>query len=91
MIPKDRKLYFALLAPTLLVLLVFIAAPITQSIIFSFHRIIIGLPQLQSPFIGFGNYQVSINGYYSTIHKSILSQIVVPITNSNTILLIFYP
>jgi len=56
-IPKDRKLYFALLAPTLLVLLVFIAAPITQSIIFSFHRIIVGLPQLQSPFIGFDNYQ----------------------------------
>jgi len=33
-IPKDRKLYLALLTPMLLVLLVFIAAPITQSIIF---------------------------------------------------------
>ena len=57
MIPGNRKLYLALLAPTLLVLLVFIVAPITQSIISSFHRIIIGLPQLKSPFIGLENYQ----------------------------------
>lgn len=54
---KDRKLYLALLAPTVLVLLVFIAAPIGQSMILSFHRAITGLPQLETPFVGAENYQ----------------------------------
>jgi multiple sugar transport system permease protein len=53
----ERKFLLSLLAPAVLVLLVFIAAPITQSIILSFHRIIVGLPQLQNPFIGLENYQ----------------------------------
>lgn len=57
MIPEDRKFFLALLAPAVLVLVVFIAAPITQSIVLSFHRIIIGLPQLENPFIGVENYQ----------------------------------
>ncbi len=57
MIRADRKFLLALLAPAVLVLLVFIAAPITQSILLSFHRIIVGLPQLQNPFIGIENYQ----------------------------------
>jgi multiple sugar transport system permease protein len=56
-IPEDRKFFLALLAPAVLVLIVFIAAPITQSIVLSFHRIIVGLPQLQTPFIGTENYQ----------------------------------
>jgi len=56
-IHADRKFYLALLAPTILVLLVFIAAPIAQSVVLSFHRIIVGLPQLQNPFIGIENYQ----------------------------------
>jgi multiple sugar transport system permease protein len=56
-IPEDRKFFLALLAPAVLVLVVFIAAPITQSIVLSFHRIIIGLPQLENPFIGVENYQ----------------------------------
>jgi multiple sugar transport system permease protein len=56
-IRADRKFLLALLAPAVLVLLVFIAAPITQSILLSFHRIIVGLPQLQNPFIGIENYQ----------------------------------
>jgi multiple sugar transport system permease protein len=43
------------------VLLVFIAAPVTQSVFLSFHRIIVGLPQLQNPFIGMENYQELIN------------------------------
>jgi hypothetical protein len=51
-IPEDRKLYLALLAPRLLVLLVFIAAPITLDHFQSFHRMIPGLPQLKSPFNG---------------------------------------
>ena len=57
MIAADRKFLLALLAPAVLVLVVFIAAPITQSIILSFHRIIVGLPQIQNPFIGIENYQ----------------------------------
>jgi multiple sugar transport system permease protein len=56
-IPANRKFLLTLLTPALLVLLVFVAAPVIQSIILSFHRIIIGLPQLKSPFIGTQNYQ----------------------------------
>jgi multiple sugar transport system permease protein len=56
-IGADRKLYLALLCPAVLVLLVFIAAPIANSIVLSFHRIVVGLPQLQKPFIGLENYQ----------------------------------
>jgi multiple sugar transport system permease protein len=56
-IRADRKFHLALLAPSILVLLVFIAAPIAQSVVLSFHRIIVGLPQLQNPFIGIENYQ----------------------------------
>ena len=54
---KDHRLYLALLAPTVVVLLVFIAGPIGQSVILSFHRIVVGLPQLESPFVGMENYQ----------------------------------
>ncbi len=73
MIVQDRKLYLTLVAPTILVLVVFIAAPITQSIILSFHQIIIGLPQLESPFIGFENYQqllhdsVALHSFWVTL------------------------
>ena len=61
MIPEDRKFLLVLLAPAVLVLLVFIAAPIAQSINLSFHRIIVGLPQLQSPFVGVENYRELLN------------------------------
>jgi len=54
---KDRTLYLALLFPAVLTLLLFMAAPIVQSIVLSFHRIIIGLPQLGNPFVGLDNYQ----------------------------------
>ena len=54
---KDHRLYLALLAPTVVVLLVFIAGPIGQSMTLSFHRIIVGLPQLKTPFVGMDNYQ----------------------------------
>jgi multiple sugar transport system permease protein len=54
---KDHRLYLALLAPTVVVLLVFIAGPIGQSITLSFHRMIVGLPQLKTPFVGIDNYQ----------------------------------
>lgn len=57
MIPADRKFLIALLAPAVFVLLAFIAAPIAQSMILSFHRMIVGLPQLQNPFVGIENYQ----------------------------------
>jgi multiple sugar transport system permease protein len=60
-IPADRKFLLALLAPAVIVLLVFIAAPVTQSVFLSFHRIIVGLPQLQNPFIGIENYQELIH------------------------------
>ncbi len=61
MIPEDRKFLLVLLAPAVVVLLVFIAAPIAQSINLSFHRIIVGLPQLQSPFVGVENYRELLN------------------------------
>jgi len=50
-----------LLVPVILVLLLFIAAPIGQSFFLSFHRIIIGLPQLKTPFVGLDNYQELLN------------------------------
>jgi multiple sugar transport system permease protein len=52
----DKKLYLLLLTPAVLMLLLFVAAPIVQSIYLSFHRIVIGLPQLKSPFVGLENY-----------------------------------
>jgi len=54
---RDQRLYIALLSPAILVLFVFIAAPVCQSVYLSFHRIIIGLPQLKTPFVGLENYQ----------------------------------
>jgi multiple sugar transport system permease protein len=60
-IPADRKFLLTLLAPAVFVLLLFIAAPVTQSVFLSFHRIIVGLPQLQNPFIGIENYQELIH------------------------------
>lgn len=58
---KDQKFYLTLLVPMILVLLLFIAAPIGQSFFLSFHRIIIGLPQLKTPFVGLDNYQELLN------------------------------
>ena len=54
---KDHKLYWILLSPTVLILLLFIAVPIGQSIFLSLHRSIIGLPQLITVFVGLDNYQ----------------------------------
>ena len=54
---KDHIFYLILLAPALLILLCFIAAPIGESFVLSFHRSILSLPQLGSPFLGWGNYQ----------------------------------
>jgi multiple sugar transport system permease protein len=54
---EDLRFYLVLLAPVVAVLIVFVAAPIAQSIYFSFHRIILGLPQLESPFVGLENYR----------------------------------
>ncbi|MDY7035926.1 MAG: sugar ABC transporter permease [Thermodesulfobacteriota bacterium] len=57
MTQRDQRLYIILLSPAILILFVFIAAPVCQSVYLSFHRIIIGLPQLKTPFVGLGNYQ----------------------------------
>jgi multiple sugar transport system permease protein len=54
---RDQRLYLAFLSPAILMLLLFIAAPIVRSFFMSFHRIIIGLPQLGTPFVGLENYQ----------------------------------
>lgn len=54
---KDRTLYLILLAPVILFLGLFIAAPIGRSVFLSLHRIIIGLPQLLTPFVGLENYK----------------------------------
>jgi multiple sugar transport system permease protein len=58
---KGQNFYLALLVPVILVLLFFIAAPIGHSFFLSFHRIIIGLPQLKTPFVGLENYQELLN------------------------------
>ncbi|MEA3360884.1 MAG: sugar ABC transporter permease [Thermodesulfobacteriota bacterium] len=58
---KGQKFYLTLLAPVILVLLLFIAVPIGHSFFLSFHRIIIGLPQLKTPFVGLDNYQELLN------------------------------
>lgn len=58
---KGQNFYLALLVPVILVLLLFIAAPIGHSFFLSFHRIIIGLPQLKTPFVGLENYQELLN------------------------------
>ncbi|MFC1883387.1 carbohydrate ABC transporter permease [Thermodesulfobacteriota bacterium] len=57
MTSKDKKIYILFLLPSILVLTLFIAIPIIQSFNLSLHRIIIGLPQIKSPFIGFENYR----------------------------------
>jgi multiple sugar transport system permease protein len=54
---KDQRLYLILLAPAVIVLLIFIVAPISQSVLLSFYRIIVGLPQLETPFVGMDNYR----------------------------------
>jgi multiple sugar transport system permease protein len=56
MMERGQKFHLALLAPALLILLLFIAAPIAQSVVLSFHRFVIGLPQLQDLFVGLENY-----------------------------------
>ncbi|MBW1781831.1 MAG: sugar ABC transporter permease [Deltaproteobacteria bacterium] len=53
----DQKFYLMLLFPTLLMLLLFIAGPVGQSFFLSFHRMIIGLPQLGTSFLGLENYR----------------------------------
>jgi multiple sugar transport system permease protein len=54
---RDQRLYLAFLSPVILVLLVFIVAPIISSFFASLHRIIIGLPQLGDHFVGLENYK----------------------------------
>ncbi len=57
MMERTPKFFVALLAPSLLILVLFIAAPIVQSVALSLHRYVIGLPQLQDLFVGLENYQ----------------------------------
>ena len=54
---SDLRFYLVLLTPALLVLFLFIVAPIFNSIVLSFQRDIMGLPQLRDSFIGLKNYQ----------------------------------
>lgn len=61
MIHRGKNFYLTLLVPVVLVLLLFIAVPIGHSFFLSFHRIIIGLPQLKTPFVGLENYQELLN------------------------------
>lgn len=58
---KDQNFYLILLVPMIWVLLFFIAIPVGQSFFLSFHRILIGLPQLGTPFVGWENYQELLN------------------------------
>ena len=73
MIWKEQKFYLTLLFPAILLLILFIAAPIGQSFLLSLHQIIIGLPQLKTPFFGLNNYRellddpVARNSFWVTI------------------------
>ena len=73
MIWKEQKFYLTLLFPAILLLILFIAAPIGQSFLLSIHRMIIGLPQLKTPFVGLDNYRellddpVARNSFWVTV------------------------
>ncbi len=54
---RDQRFYLLLLTPVILVLLLFIAVPICQSVFLSLHRDIIALPQLKNPFVGLENFE----------------------------------
>jgi len=54
---EERNFYLILLIPAAAVLLLFIAVPVLHSFFLSFHSIIIGLPQLQTPFVGLSNFR----------------------------------
>jgi multiple sugar transport system permease protein len=56
MIRKDQTFHFFLLAPLLIILFLFIGLPICQSFFLSFHRDIVGLPNLGNAFVGWVNY-----------------------------------
>jgi multiple sugar transport system permease protein len=53
---SDQRLFLLLPAPALVVLLLFIAIPISESFYLSVHRSVLGLPQLGRPFVGLENY-----------------------------------
>lgn len=57
MIEREHKLHLALLAPAILLLILFIATPIGQSFYLSLHRMIIGIPQIKVPFVALENYR----------------------------------
>jgi len=57
MIRPSRTFYLLLLLPSLVLLFLFIVAPVGQSFYLSFHRMIIGLPHLGISFVGLTNYQ----------------------------------
>jgi multiple sugar transport system permease protein len=53
---RERLFAFSLLLPCFLFVVVFAFYPIVYSFYLSLHRIILSLPGLQQPFIGFENY-----------------------------------
>jgi len=57
MIQKKDRFFFLLLLPAAALLMLFIVIPVGQSFHLSFHRVIIGLPQLGEAMVGFENYR----------------------------------
>ncbi|RME69450.1 MAG: sugar ABC transporter permease [Nitrospirae bacterium] len=53
---KERLFALSLILPVVLFVFVFAFFPIAHSVYLSFHRIILGLPGLGEPFVGFRNY-----------------------------------
>ena len=53
---RDRLAAWAMVAPALFVTIVFALYPVLDSLWLSLHRIVIGIPQLGSPFVGLDNY-----------------------------------
>ena len=53
---RDSLAAWTMVAPALLVTMVFALYPVLDSLWLSLHNIFIGLPQLGSPFVGLDNY-----------------------------------
>ncbi len=65
MIQKNR-FFLLLLIPAAALMTLFIAVPVGQSLVLSFHRVISGLPQLGETMVGFENYR---NLFYDDIAR----------------------
>ncbi len=53
---RERMAAWSMVAPALCITLVFALYPVVDSLWLSLHRIVVGIPQLGSPYVGLDNY-----------------------------------